>query len=121
MKPTPTLTDHCIRRMDKRGLRLFDALIIKYGVCKNGVFLLTRSQVEKNIRRLRHWLRKHQLRHFQKRASQVRYIIQRLSKLANCIAFVSSVGEIITTYRANKCKRRKFAQGECRVNDRRRG
>ncbi len=118
----PTLTDHCIRRMDKRGLRLFDApIIIKYGVCKNGVFLLTRSQVEKNIRRLRHWLSKHQLRHFQKRANRVRYIIHRLDKLANWITFVSSVGKIITTYRTNKRGRRKFAQGKYRVHDKGQG
>ncbi len=37
LKPTPT--DHCIRRMDERGLRTSDVPIIKYGVCENEVFL----------------------------------------------------------------------------------
>ena len=107
---------HCIQRQQQRGRTDADISIIgRYGERHRGVCLLTRRRVKVVIRRLRRWTAKHASPRVQKRANQVRALINRLEKLADWMMVLSPQGEVITVYRADRRRQRKFMRGDCRA------
>ena len=109
---------HCKQRQQQRGRADADISIIgKYGEHHRGVCLLTRRRVKSVVRRLRRWMVRHTSSRVRKRANQVRAIIARLEKLADWMLVVSANGEVITVYRADRQRQRKFMRGKCRPVD----
>ena len=108
---------HCTKRQQQRGRTKADiSMIGRYGEHRSGVCLLTRRKVKVVVRRLRRWMKKHASPRVQKRANQVRAIINRLEKLADWMVVFASDGAI-TIYRADRRRQRKFMRGDCRPVD----
>ncbi len=110
------LTFHCIGRLRQRGRNNADiSIIIRYGKYCNGVILLTHRRASAVIKRLNRWLKRHPSPQFQKRAGQVRRLINRLEKLVNWMAVVSPEESVITIYPADKRRQKKFMRGGIRA------
>ena len=110
-----TLSLHCKQRLRQRGRHSLDINILdKYGEYNSGICLLTRRRAKATIIRLRRWLRQHTSPVVQKRADQIRTIVQRIEKLTDWMLIISPEGTAITIYRADKRRQKKFMRGKCR-------
>jgi len=110
------ITHHCQKRQRQRGRNDTDInIIMRYGEPQRGGRLLTRRQVKKHSPRLRRWLKQHSSPCVQKRAAQVREIVRRLEKIKDWMLVVTPQGTVITIYRADRKRQRKFMQGGCRA------